>query len=376
MIWSTFGEKCKWLPYWWRASPGAQLSTALSTACNLGATDPRDYVYSILGLPTARDPHGAFLVEPDYNINFDDLIYKVTRATIERCNTLTMLVLVHHKDEKSLERSPSWVPNVLEQPECLVTNPLIVNGASGERLPSTTFEDKDTLRTNGIEVDYVCHMCKKFTPEDFYLKDDGEGLDAPFTDVLFTVMEYIKSGLAMKGVDDHSDAVSSLITIMCSLAFPKPLQSYDPQDEGSVRTSRWILGLVGCLRHKLFGGGMSDEEKRLSRDSLKNAGMYSIGKRLFITNKGYVGKGDDIVRAGDLVAVLFGARAPYILRPSGAERKYKLAESSIGGIRYEAWRTEPVCKLVGSSYVDGLMKAEAITMAEQGLLQERFFSIC
>lgn len=83
---------------------------------------------------------------------------------------------------------------------------------------------------------------------------------------------------------------------------------------------------------------------------------------MFISAKGYIGLAPSKVKEGDLVCILYGGRIPYILRP--------VDTATIDGPK------KPVCKIVGDSYVPGLMYGEVITMLEQGQLQEEEFGIC
>lgn len=68
-------------------------------------------------------------------------------------------------------------------------------------------------------------------------------------------------------------------------------------------------------------------------------------RRLFQTQSGFVGMGSVAMQAGDLVVVLFGARWPFIIRPSGDPQSQQYV-------------------LVGTAYVDGIMEGEAVLKYE------------
>lgn len=78
--------------------------------------------------------------------------------------------------------------------------------------------------------------------------------------------------------------------------------------------------------------------------------MLLNGKRLFVSNKGYIGLCPAAAMPGDIIAVLYGCKMPFVLRPV-PDRK----------------STAGLCSaytLVGECYVHGLMNGEALQNAE------------
>ncbi|KAH8693351.1 hypothetical protein GQ44DRAFT_719686 [Phaeosphaeriaceae sp. PMI808] len=72
----------------------------------------------------------------------------------------------------------------------------------------------------------------------------------------------------------------------------------------------------------------------------------------FLTSQHYMGIGPAMIRPGDVVCVLFGGNAPFILRQNGQF--------------YE---------LVGPAYFHGFMKGEAIEAVESGRLSRTWFHL-
>ena len=82
---------------------------------------------------------------------------------------------------------------------------------------------------------------------------------------------------------------------------------------------------------------------------------YTSRMRLwFSTMNGYIGSGARPVQPGDVVAVLFGAKVPILLRP----------------------QTDGCYRLIGDCYVNGMMDGEAIELWKQGLLTTETFELC
>jgi hypothetical protein len=74
---------------------------------------------------------------------------------------------------------------------------------------------------------------------------------------------------------------------------------------------------------------------------------FALGRRFFVTKKGYLGLGPRDAKVGDRVSVLLGSDVPFILR--------KRNGSSRGG-----W------EMVGETYVHGIMKGEVIRKWKMG----------
>lgn len=69
-----------------------------------------------------------------------------------------------------------------------------------------------------------------------------------------------------------------------------------------------------------------------------------VGRKLFVTEEGYVGFGPSQIEEGDTAAILGGGKCPYILRRSNGSK-----EASNDSYR-----------LLGGSYIHGMMNGEAV----------------
>ena len=85
----------------------------------------------------------------------------------------------------------------------------------------------------------------------------------------------------------------------------------------------------------------------------KGREKYALGRSFFITKKGYMGLAPPDARPGDAVAVLFGSKVPFVLRP----------------------RESGTFELIGETHVQGLMDGQAVEMLQAGEMHERMISI-
>jgi hypothetical protein len=86
-----------------------------------------------------------------------------------------------------------------------------------------------------------------------------------------------------------------------------------------------------------------------------------MGRRFFISSKGYIGLAPLGVEVSDRLCVLAGGRVPFIVR--AVERIQTQTASPF------------VCRLIGDSYVHGLMDGEAMKMVDDGMLHVEEFEL-
>lgn len=74
------------------------------------ASDPRDYIFALLGHPCAL-VDDIPIVEPDYSKSAQDLYFEVSMQIMRQTRSLRLLSAVHHGDDSALDiETMSWVP--------------------------------------------------------------------------------------------------------------------------------------------------------------------------------------------------------------------------------------------------------------------------
>jgi hypothetical protein len=68
---------------------------------------------------------------------------------------------------------------------------------------------------------------------------------------------------------------------------------------------------------------------------------FAINRGFLMTKSGRYGLSPRLLQDGDLCCVLFGAKVPFVIRPTGDESQ---------------------CKLVGECYVEGIMRGEIVKL--------------
>ncbi|OTA07293.1 hypothetical protein A9Z42_0081710 [Trichoderma parareesei] len=84
---------------------------------------------------------------------------------------------------------------------------------------------------------------------------------------------------------------------------------------------------------------------------------YALGRRFFVTKKGYFGLGPQKAEPGDRIGVLFGSGVPFVLR------------------RWNSAEGKRVWKIVGECYVHAIMQGEVIQKWELGSAEARMLHL-
>lgn len=83
---------------------------------------------------------------------------------------------------------------------------------------------------------------------------------------------------------------------------------------------------------------------------------YALGRRFFVTSKGYFGLAPKEAEAGDKIAILFGSNVPFVLRQS-----QRPGSRTLGG-KTSSW------KIIGDTYVQDIMCGEVMEEISAGNL--------
>ncbi|KAF2144178.1 uncharacterized protein K452DRAFT_154350 [Aplosporella prunicola CBS 121167] len=289
------------------------------------ASDTRDRIYSLLGLPTtdANPDEGDLFVEPDYTITTSELYELFARKVLETSQTLRILSAVQHGPEVE-QTMPSWIP----QWDRLFTHALapaeyilLKNHSASIGLPTSQLRlEESILFAEGIEFDSIVSISDTF-PDSTAFSTELWRIERLWRTMVFPLRKY-PSGT------DLSTAFCWTITAAKDwygmLIEDKDTESH-LEDFAAFQRQHFSQPVTE-------GPGDRGDVDRFA-EAVSNA---CIWRRLFVTQKGYIGIGPPCLREGDVVCVLANAIVPFVLRQNG-----------------------PYHKLVGEAYVHGIMNGEA-----------------
>jgi hypothetical protein len=310
---------------------------ALLEICNLsepemermGATDPRDRVFALLGIATddaAKD------IVPDYTLSCEDSYILAARALFKHGHDDILSLCRKREVCKSL---PSWVPDwsaMNQEPWAACSweddvgfNPSDDSDSFHElRINSTNTESKlsRVLSLEAVFVDRVEEVGQIWSP------DVNKSLDHNAARQYFEDISTYLSRSERYTTSQKEDAEWRL-----------PVGDIQYQ-EGNFQVERASNGSRMKIGYKAFRREVNGETEAADtpRDMVSYSHFtYRLDRmydcRPFLTSKGYVGLCQMETRSGDSVVILIGARVPYVVRPKdGVDSWTLVGESHVYGI--------------------------------------------
>ncbi|RDW74779.1 hypothetical protein BP6252_05921 [Coleophoma cylindrospora] len=284
---------------------------------NAKCADSRDRVYALLSLLKESERR---LIRPDYSLPSREVYQTLfLRFALER-KTLDLLIDCNLRTEEC--GHPTWVPDWSRPNQyCRILNA----NASGQSVCDAQYIENMILRVTGVKfgiirtakkaslscgrsVKGVLEEMGKLAPSDDCPPDKG------YPGGTYTMLE-------------------AFCRTVCSNEFWESYTNNDARLPGFYEFTQYPS--ISQWAEALSRGFQFLHEKHLYLNHIIN--MLN-SRSLFITEDNYIGIGPGNLRPGDEVCILLGCPSPMILRPIG-EAQYKV---------------------VGESYVQGLMNSEGL----------------
>ncbi len=322
---------------------GPNFAEILASGCFKDCTDLRDSIYGFLGL-AHRDLVDA--IKPDYSIPLKEVLRRTAVKHISCTGSLSFFGFTTWKS-KNDRLVPTWVP---DWPRLgpFDTNPTqnwkrdhwcersmrvhrqVNFHACATRSLSFDSINETTVMLSGNWSGEVTDV----SPDAFHSNSNGSFLRRHLIEI-----EVIGSWLEF--FDQFADHT----------AFPSSTEGrespfwrifvgdyYCDQTRHVFRRCKNTdYDAYQAMQRELVAGHW---ETPMASDYFTRFVIATLGRRLFATNRGYIGLGPDGMQKGDHVYVLSGGKVPYILRP-------------VSGPRPRTF------ELVGDCYLHGIMDGEA-----------------
>jgi len=307
---------------------------------DLGATDPRDKIYALLGL-SSHEMIPDYEATPEHVFNefalhvIGDAAEKIERTGIDvRDNSgdgavrkaLVMLSCAGTSNQ-NLEL-PSWVPDWTTD---LQSRPLIFDTrfAAGSRRFEVDWHYESGLQLCGKLVDTIAIAGK------VHLTSDIESDDRALIAEWWREATYIADSRTVRspGSFAHLDAFRALCRdlSLCEHGYYRIEEHAAPDSDGAIRQSKRRASLLDDV-------GSGEDLSHNARQTLTLG--PTRGRVLCVTTTGYLVLAPHGSQEGDLVYVVLGAPVPLIFRP----------------------RSDGAFTLVGEAYVQGIMDGELLVM--------------
>lgn len=306
------------------------------------STDPRDYVYSLLGHPSAV-VGGQLLIEPVYSISTAEVYTNLVVKTIEQTRSLHILAFVDHGEEPNPIGLPTWVPdwhalNLVAPLRCPTRAAAAEFGSSVS--VDVNSKNRPVLRCRGVSISTIRAYSDMIDPKELAITDYALEIKKRLPFLLDRIYEQIVL-TQPEETKPSADYFISALSFVLTGAFRGTADAAS----GSVRQQQ----RADCAAHAVkaeamratcassqpgpFLNSISAEEKA-SLHALAASGCAtqivqdmtwtSMCRRVFITHDSQIGLGPRIMAAGDVVAVLPGSKYPLVLRKTSTESEFEL----------------------------------------------------
>lgn len=376
------------------------LVSLLAYSGNCEVTDPRDRIYSLLGVSRARDRE--LVGYPDYTLATRMIYINLVKTFIEKRKSLDIICLAHifraTKDAQG-QGTPTWVPDWSVHVAPFVTPAMVSQGsrdlmpafsppgrveyygekfvyaAAGDSQPQFLFsEDATKITCRGVDIDRIDGLSAaeantdmtepqennliqsdsiKNQPSSYAngLEDNLGLVDAIIRCLMLDRRDrYLARPISNIAEQLRSELGGALTTTLqhTDKEMLRCFRSWAKLNESFLLKGSTLQALFKALvaptdpNNKTYDSTSAintNEDSFLSRFRDTTA-TYAMARRLFTTRKGNVGMSPSQAKKNDLVCVLFGCSVPVVLRPvTGIDDTYEF---------------------VGECYLDGYMNGEGI----------------
>ncbi|OTA68540.1 HET-domain-containing protein [Hypoxylon sp. EC38] len=336
----------------WSAGVRHSLLSVLFRYRILDASDPRDKIFGLNAL-TKTEVLGVEALQPNYDVDTTKLYTDVAKEILKNSTDLNLLS-VPRRFSGVGPTLPSWVP---DWTNTRLTAPLglanysdineLIFTTSGSSRPEIEFggAGSSSLGIRGRCVDRIAAV-STILRLDHLPRTDYHGVRIPKCAFVLNdwsrVVKLRERKLYITGEPMRDAFIQTLATESTHESIELLRQQLDILERGATITRwlgflpkflpDWLVDRVVCLVHGVLFYHRNDQmtlDFRIHLSSLAD-------RRVFRTDKGYIGLGSALAEAGDEIVVVKGAKVPLILRTSGAQ-----------------WT------LQGDCFVKGIMRSEA-----------------
>lgn len=341
----------------------------LHRARHLHVSDKRDRVFAMLGHYSIRKGQNEELksMQASYKKTAAEVYIDVAVRALLGDSSLITLAAVQHASspENSVQNSkestervgnalPSWVPDWNAWETKILSEPISVHCAHA-KTPSRLEIDMSSLilSAHGIRIDIIEAASRPLKEREFYPVPLDQ--DLAIETLWHEVCQQQRFDLEAKYLNGDSAFFAYVQTLSDGSV---TTSSWDTRDYHDISKAEWLAQGAAYLTMALGESGhVSQEVCQVAEhgDHLKwsRAANGACKQRKFGRTKGgYYLLGPKVMKAGDIICVLFGGKMPFCLRPWG-----------------------PRYLFIGECYVHGLMGGESIDMLQRGQLSEEIFEL-
>ncbi|ERF74958.1 hypothetical protein EPUS_05166 [Endocarpon pusillum Z07020] len=294
----------------------SSLKTMMFQTRHSKCTDPRDRVYSMLGM--LHKPDADLDIVPDYTKSTRKVFTDLVTQYVKKQKRLNILLLCKLDDAAAY--LPSWVPNFAALSRA---RPIINVRATGDSVCSVEYYDEDILKVSGLTVSTV-HEVSDLSPP--------ENSKFPYHNIVKAARRFASTRNMENLYFDGTTVLEAYCrTICCNRLSDRHMPSNEtlPNIQAAQAVLKDIL--------KSETGKLADISPA-AKIYLDYASDTCRSYSFFDTVRGHIGVCPISAMPGDQLSVFLGCDSPLLIRPA----------------------KDGQFKVVGECYVQGLMCNEAL----------------
>ena len=311
------------------AGRGIPLSLLLSATRRFEASDPRDKIIAVVGLADHRTLGMPASRIFNYEKPVVELYRDVTGHLIQSQRSLTLLSSVEDSSDRRIHDLPSWVPDYSVWQQHTVLGASIRVGHLKFRAAGSTplscrwTEGSPLLAVDGFRQDEIKTVSARA------LEHRAQNIEV--------VLQWLQlaESLVRDGLIGIDAFWRTLIGDQGRHMYPAPEQYGTHFESYLAHANARKTGYPGVRKSGIDQKASQEANTLLYQAAL---GYVATHRKFFTTKKGAIGLGPQSMRPGDLVCILSGGRVPFVARAEGSN-----------------------FRLIGESYVHGLMEGQAVT---------------
>lgn len=321
-----------------RAVKSAAMTNCLLQYGQHRTSDRKDCVFAILGLwqMITKATMLPDTLQPDYKLSECEIFTRATRFAIQESHSLAMVrSICEPPQEDEGAEWPSWVPVLDRDSTAIGMAASLATEYNAHNSTSAVFKfdagKPNNLIVLGVLFDTVILVAPTFTSQ----------MSASDTQVAIRNLE--------RSYDDsREDKMGGLEGKLSLVLIGGTLRS------DRVTGQEALSGYRDLKRYLQDHAKLPSEKGTPAHDYLNGLGIAAYNRAVFHTKDGHIGLGPKGCQPGDIVAILYGCYLPMVMRPSLEEGTFRL---------------------LGVSYVDGIMDGEAVQEHDEMEREDNIFRL-
>ena len=267
------------------------------------ATDPRDLVYGLLGLPICdlgANGNGGPFMEPDYSLSKEQLYVRLAEKLYHLYGPIPLLSCVQHGPEIQHNSLPTWIPRWDESYTSTVLRPVdvddILRSRTRRKRTHTVAPGGEHIRVEGKKISTVLSILP-FSSAARLFRDLG---DHHYAQELLSFLE------------NRNGQVMLSYTLRAGLT-----SRFDPEDgEWEEKDLADFIAFVQAQKPEVFSNFQDTQPGQGDRKRFETVAMLACnGKTLIFDESDRLALAPEATRIGDWVCVLEDGEIPFVLRP-------------------------------------------------------------